>query len=122
MKRSPFHVLLTFFEDVFLVSLLGIAASAVIYFSVSWLEIGNEYWGTMSSLIIAVLGVSIFRRGTLLALNQKLPGITVYVLVAITPVMFTLGYWPVGSLLLGFLGGYAEKQKIAKTQEVHRGK
>ena len=115
MKRSSFWILVTFFEDVFLIFLLGLVVSSVIYFSVSWSEIENEVWAMVLSPIISVLGVSVFRRGTLSGLTQGLPVFTVYVLVATISVMFILGYWPIGSLLLGFLGGLCRTTRTLKT-------
>jgi hypothetical protein len=83
--------------------------------------ISNGAWEAIGSIIIALLGVSVFQRGTLSVINGNLSGFTLYVLVSVIPVLFLLGYWPIGSLLLGFLGGYVEKEigKKCKTNAVH---
>ncbi|NJE54883.1 hypothetical protein [Thermococcus sp. 21S9] len=125
MKSLSTNDMLTFFGDVFLVFLLGTVASALIYtlvgWSSSWLGINNGAWEAIASITIALLGVSVFQRGTLSTLNGGLPRFALYALVSCIPVLFLLGYWPVGSLFLGFLGGYVEKEigKNCKTDTLH---
>jgi len=111
MKKYLPKVILTLVEDIFLIYFLGIMTGATIYLVVSWLGIGYKSWKIIVSPVIAVLGVSIFQRGVLSTLNGKWPKFTVYCLVIIIPVMFILGYWPIGSLLMGFLGGYTRSEK-----------
>jgi hypothetical protein len=110
MKKHLFGILLAFFEDVFLIYFLGIIAGAGVYFLVSEMGIEGDFFELISSIAIAALGVSIFQRGTLSVLSGKLPRFTVQALVIIVPPLFILSYWPVASLIVGFLGGYAEYQ------------
>ena len=117
MKRHLFSSLLAFLEDVFLIYFLGIIAGAVIYLLASQAGIEDDFWELVFSITIAALGVSIFQRGTLSCLHGKLPRLTVQILVAVITIMFILGYWPVSSLLLGFLGGYAEYQNKSGKDE-----
>ncbi|WCN27431.1 MULTISPECIES: hypothetical protein [Thermococcus] len=111
MERYLSEVLFTFFEDMLLIYFLGVIAGPVIYSLISplaWIK-GNSL-ELAFSIAIALWGVSIFQRGTLSVLNGKLPRFTALILVVIIPIMFILGYWPVASLLVGFLGGYTEYQ------------
>ncbi len=121
MKNSPVNVLLTFFEDVFLIFLLGAVVGALIYSLAGRVGISNGAWEAIGSIIIALLGVSVFQRGTISVIGNELPRFALYTLVAFIPVLFLLGYWSIGSLLLGFLGGYIEREigKKCKTNAVH---
>jgi len=125
MRSPSLNTLVVFFEDLLLVCLLGAVAGALIYTLVgwpsSWLGINNGAWEAIASITITLLGVSVFQRGTISVIGNELPRFALYTLVAFIPVLFLLGYWPVGSLLLGFLGGYIEKEigKKCKTDIVY---
>ncbi|ASJ11899.1 hypothetical protein [Thermococcus thioreducens] len=104
-------VLLTFLGDLFIIIFLGAVIGAIIYAAGSWFEIQNEYCDAVFSSIITLMGMSVFRRGTLSILDLKLASIITYPMVAIIPIMFILGHWIAGGIVVGFLGGYLETQR-----------
>lgn len=110
MRRNISTALLAFFVDVFLILFFGILTSAAISFSATLVGIEKDIFKPIFSVTTAVLGVSVFSRGTLSTLEGKLPEFTVHLLVVMISTMFILGYWPVAGLLTGFLGGFAEHQ------------